>query len=107
MSWTAPESGSGCVVFKASIVEASKQWFSEDNLVKKLCEHNEGSTDVQPEILDTCNACTEAKYEVLPIEILITAYCKQFRRLPLKDCGREIHSRIIFPMMLGKQDLVM
>lgn len=64
VSWTAPESGSGCVVFRASIVEASKQWFSEDDLVKKLCEQNEGSTDVQPDILDTCNACTEAKYEV-------------------------------------------
>lgn len=64
MAWTAPESGSGCVIFKASIVEDSKLWFSEDDLIKKLCEQNEGNLDAQPDVLDRCNACTEAKYEV-------------------------------------------
>lgn len=64
VSWIAPESGSGCVVFKASIAETNKQWFSEDDLSKRLCEQVENSTDVQPEILDSCRACTEAKYEV-------------------------------------------
>lgn len=64
MSWTAPESGSGCVILKASIVEATKHWFSDDDLFKKICEHHDDSTDVQPDILERCNACTEAKYEV-------------------------------------------
>lgn len=65
VTWRAPPSGSGCVAFKATVVQASDLWFSEEgDLVRQLCEESEDSREVQPPILEECCACQEAKYEV-------------------------------------------
>ncbi|RWS10095.1 spondin-1-like isoform X3, partial [Dinothrombium tinctorium] len=64
--WLAPPTGSGCVVFKATVVENKDTWYmDEQGLTKVLCEEEVESLDEQPEVLDECCACEEAKYEVI------------------------------------------
>ncbi|GAB0098587.1 F-spondin [Sergentomyia squamirostris] len=63
--WTAPPPGSGCVVFRATVMEHRDVWYMDDGpLSKMLCEDEQDSIDVQPIIEDPCCACQEAKYEV-------------------------------------------
>ncbi|XP_020652871.2 spondin-1 [Pogona vitticeps] len=63
--WTAPSSGTGCVILKASIVQKRIIYFQDEgSLTKRLCEQDsalEGVTD-KP-ILDCC-ACGTAKYRL-------------------------------------------
>nr|CAH7757591.1 unnamed protein product [Callosobruchus chinensis] len=62
--WTAPPRESGCIVLKATVIESRENWFSEDGrLTRKLCEES-ADQNVQPERLERCTACSEAKYEV-------------------------------------------
>ncbi|XP_045480553.1 spondin-1-like isoform X2 [Harmonia axyridis] len=64
--WIAPPTGSGCVAFRATVVESKESWFSEDGLLTKImCEEVSENEDVQPEVLDDCCACDEAKYELV------------------------------------------
>nr|CAD7456745.1 unnamed protein product [Timema tahoe] len=61
--WTAPPSGSGCVIFRSTVVEYNDVWYMDDGpLSLILCEKVQETT--QPEIVKTCCACDEAKYEV-------------------------------------------
>nr|CAD7426797.1 unnamed protein product [Timema monikensis] len=61
--WTAPPSGSGCVVFRSTVVEYNDVWYMDDGpLSLTLCEKVQETS--QPEIVKTCCACDEAKYEV-------------------------------------------
>ena len=63
--WTAPTSGSGCIEFRATIVENRDLWYTDDvALIKKLCEESYSSLNEQPPVLKQCCACNEAKYEV-------------------------------------------
>ncbi|XP_050307769.1 spondin-1 isoform X2 [Anthonomus grandis grandis] len=63
--WVAPVKGSGCVKFKATVVESVDKWFNEDSdLTKVLCEEAPDTEDTQPKILKQCCTCDEAKYEV-------------------------------------------
>ncbi|XP_022235881.1 spondin-1-like isoform X2 [Limulus polyphemus] len=63
--WTAPPSLSGCVVFKATITEDKDAWYMDDGgLTKDLCEDEQERKDEQPDIIEDCCACDEAKYEV-------------------------------------------
>lgn len=65
MTWTAPEPGSGCLVFKSTVIEHRDVWFSDDGqLSKVLCEDLADSGDTQPIVLAECTACDEAKYEL-------------------------------------------
>uniref|UniRef100_A0A8C6KG46 Spondin-1 n=1 Tax=Nothobranchius furzeri TaxID=105023 RepID=A0A8C6KG46_NOTFU len=58
--WTAPPSGTGCVLLKASIVQKRIIYFQDEGaLTKRMCEKD--STD-RP-LLDCC-ACGTAKYRV-------------------------------------------
>uniref|UniRef100_A0A6Q2ZAA6 Spondin-1 n=1 Tax=Esox lucius TaxID=8010 RepID=A0A6Q2ZAA6_ESOLU len=63
--WTAPLSGSGCVILKASIVQKRIIYFQDEgSLTVRLCEKEAGfgeSTDKPP--LECC-ACGTAKYRV-------------------------------------------
>ncbi|CAH1962409.1 unnamed protein product [Acanthoscelides obtectus] len=62
--WTAPPRDSGCIVLKATVIESRESWFSEHGrLTRRLCEESEDQ-NVQPERLEKCCACSEAKYEV-------------------------------------------
>ncbi|OQR73585.1 spondin-1-like, partial [Tropilaelaps mercedesae] len=62
--WVAPPSGSGCIVFKASVVEEAQRWYADEGeLSRELCQDFE-NTDDQGEIMEHCCACEEAKYEV-------------------------------------------
>lgn len=63
--WTAPPAGSGCVVFRATVVEQRDVWYmDEGGLTKELCEEERDNQDLQPELVEECCACDEAKYEV-------------------------------------------
>jgi hypothetical protein len=62
--WKAPPKGSGCVVFRATVVENRDTWYMDDGqLSHLLCEDVEDN-DKQPEVVNSCCACNEAKYEV-------------------------------------------
>ncbi|XP_015783097.1 spondin-1-like [Tetranychus urticae] len=66
VSWRAPPSGSGCVLIKASIAVTPDIWFMDDGeLTRRLCPDTSLSIDEQPEILGQCDACDEAKYQLL------------------------------------------
>jgi spondin-1 len=65
ITWTAPTIGSGCIVFKSTVIEHKDIWYmDEGSLSKTFCEENVNSEDTQPKILDECKACDEAKYEL-------------------------------------------
>ncbi|XP_044749130.1 spondin-1-like [Coccinella septempunctata] len=64
--WIAPPTGSGCVAFRATVVENKESWFSEDGLLTKImCEEASENEDLQPVVLEECCACDEAKYELV------------------------------------------
>ncbi|XP_022237771.1 spondin-1-like isoform X2 [Limulus polyphemus] len=64
--WRAPPSGSGCVVFKATVIENQKKWYMDDGgLTHVLCEEKNESLEEQTTTLEYCCACDEAKYEVI------------------------------------------
>ncbi|XP_054716274.1 LOW QUALITY PROTEIN: spondin-1-like [Uloborus diversus] len=64
-TWKAPPAGSGCVMFRATVQENREQWFmDEGDLSKELCEEEQENPDEQPDVLDECCACDEAKYEL-------------------------------------------
>uniref|UniRef100_A0A8C7GFH5 Spondin-1 n=1 Tax=Oncorhynchus kisutch TaxID=8019 RepID=A0A8C7GFH5_ONCKI len=59
--WTAPSSGSGCVILKASIVQKRIIYFQDEgSLTVRLCE--KGTTTEKPPL--ECCACGTAKYRV-------------------------------------------
>ncbi|KAK8753005.1 hypothetical protein OTU49_001961, partial [Cherax quadricarinatus] len=61
--WTAPPAGSGCVRFRAMVVENRDVWYMDDGeLSKELCEEVQENDDMQPEVIYDCCACNEAKY---------------------------------------------
>ncbi|XP_025414677.1 spondin-1 isoform X3 [Sipha flava] len=63
--WTAPASGSGCVIFKATIVEYRDIWYMDDDqLNKKICEESNESNDENANVVYECCACHEAKFEL-------------------------------------------
>ena len=65
VTWTAPLSGNGCIVFRATLIEHRDIWYMDDGpFSKSLCEDEADSVDTQPSILTECRACDEAKYEL-------------------------------------------
>ncbi|XP_060858413.1 spondin-1 isoform X4 [Metopolophium dirhodum] len=63
--WTAPSSGSGCVVFRATIVEYRDIWYMDDDqLNKRICEESNESNDDNANVVYECCACHEAKFEL-------------------------------------------
>lgn len=60
--WTAPPPGSGCVVFRAMVLEDSNHWYADDgHLSKTFCERTDKDKKFDSE---DCCACDEAKYSV-------------------------------------------
>ncbi|CAG0924111.1 unnamed protein product, partial [Notodromas monacha] len=81
--WKAPSSASGCVMFKLSffsrflvknrltnpqgamVIERQNVWYMDDgSLQLELCPDVAGAVELPPAVLDECQACGEAKYEV-------------------------------------------
>ncbi|XP_076079810.1 spondin-1-like isoform X3 [Mytilus galloprovincialis] len=70
--WQAPEKGSGCVEFRATVVEAPEIWFKDDgNLTKVICEDvpamaplGDGTGEHRSEPRSTCCACGNARYHM-------------------------------------------
>lgn len=63
--WTAPPPGSGCVVFRATIVEDHELWYKDDERLNlELCEDDQRSESDQPDLDFPCCACDDALYEM-------------------------------------------
>ncbi|XP_975464.3 spondin-1 [Tribolium castaneum] len=61
--WAAPPPGSGCVTFKAMVLQDSTHWYADEgNLTKTFCEQTE--KDMKFDESDCC-ACDEAKYSMI------------------------------------------
>ncbi|KAK2838428.1 hypothetical protein Q7C36_013242 [Tachysurus vachellii] len=61
--WTAPPSGSGCVILKASVVQRKIISFQDEgSLTRRLCEKDPLKTTEKP--LHECCACGTAKYRL-------------------------------------------
>ncbi|CAJ0955610.1 unnamed protein product, partial [Mesorhabditis belari] len=66
VKWRAPEMSSGCVLFRASVIESKYIWYSDESqLTKKLCLQD-GYQKVVPvdEVTAECCACDQAKYQL-------------------------------------------
>ncbi|KAJ8002793.1 hypothetical protein DPEC_G00162650 [Dallia pectoralis] len=63
--WTAPPSGSGCVILKASIVQKRIIYFQDEgSLTVRLCEKETGFGETTDKPPVECCACGTAKYRV-------------------------------------------
>ncbi|XP_048526195.1 spondin-1 [Dendroctonus ponderosae] len=61
--WAAPPPGSGCVTFRAMVLENAERWFADDGrLSKTFCEQTD--KDIKFDENDCC-ACEEAKYSMI------------------------------------------
>jgi len=62
--WTAPPPTAGCVVFRATVLEAGEVWSQDsERLTLELCEEA-GEEEEDSPVQAQCCACEEAKYEV-------------------------------------------
>ncbi|XP_030058285.1 spondin-1-like [Microcaecilia unicolor] len=63
--WTAPPTGTGCVILKASIVQKRIIYFQDEgSLTKKLCEEDPTLNGVTEKPIFNCCACGTAKYRL-------------------------------------------
>ena len=54
-----------CLLNRATVVENCDTWYMDDEqLSHLLCEDVQDSDDKQPEAVNSCCVCNEAKYEV-------------------------------------------
>ncbi|KAL6258527.1 hypothetical protein P5V15_010484 [Pogonomyrmex californicus] len=64
VAWTSPMGGSGCILFRATVLETSDTWYMDSNLNFQMCQDLKAETDDEGDILYQCCACDEAKFEV-------------------------------------------
>lgn len=64
--WTAPPTGTGCVEFRATVIEYNDIWYKDDGaLTKSFCEESGVSDDDHPtEMIPDCCACGTGKYQM-------------------------------------------
>lgn len=61
-------------ICRATVVEHRDVWYQDDEqLTRTLCEDIQENHDKQPDVLEECCACNEAKYEVYVIYFQIAA----------------------------------
>ncbi|PSN42107.1 Spondin-1 [Blattella germanica] len=66
VTWTAPPPGSGCVFFRATVVEDHDVWYMDDPpLSVELCEDTQEVDSGLPEVIDRCCSCDDALYEMV------------------------------------------
>lgn len=64
VEWTAPPAGTGCIVFRATVVQRKKVWFMDDGALSlELCEGEVAQGNNHDASLDCC-ACGSPKYKV-------------------------------------------
>lgn len=90
INWTAPKRGSGCVTFRATVIEHRDVWYMDDGpLSKDFCEDEDTQDDYLSIIVESCRACSEAKYEVeasLHLWQIIIGYRDDFISIVLFFC---------------------
>ncbi|CEF70857.1 Thrombospondin, type 1 repeat and Proteinase inhibitor I2, Kunitz metazoa domain and Reeler domain and Spondin, N-terminal domain-containing protein [Strongyloides ratti] len=64
--WRAPNSGDGCVLLRATIIESRNIWYADDSLLTlKFCAKKTHESAIPEDNLNAkCCACTEAKYDI-------------------------------------------
>lgn len=87
VAWIAPsDPESGCVLFKAAILQHRNVWFIDDGfLTKRLCPEEVDEINSQTPTVRPCCACDEAKYEVFVIGLkkIYLSYRKTFVSLQI------------------------
>nr|CAD7439236.1 unnamed protein product [Timema bartmani] len=64
--WISPPKGSGCVVFRAMVLENKENWFADDGaLSRELCELETVRNEEDEAAQSECCACDEAKYQLI------------------------------------------
>ncbi|KAJ9583301.1 hypothetical protein L9F63_022355 [Diploptera punctata] len=64
--WIAPAKGSGCVIFRAMVLEDGDNWYADDgDLSRQLCELVETQKGKSGDDDGECCACDEAKYQLI------------------------------------------
>nr|CAD7194789.1 unnamed protein product [Timema douglasi] len=64
--WISPPKGSGCVVFRAMVLENKESWFADDGaLSRELCELETVRNEKDEAAQSECCACDEAKYQLI------------------------------------------
>jgi hypothetical protein len=59
-----------CFPNRATVVENRDFWYMDDGpLSRLLCEDVRENDDNQPDIMNPCCACEEAKYEVIDLSL--------------------------------------
>ncbi|XP_069691847.1 spondin-1 [Periplaneta americana] len=63
--WIAPKKGSGCIMFRAMVLEDAENWYADDGaLSRQLCELVETEKGKKDDGGECC-ACDEAKYQLI------------------------------------------
>ncbi|KAM4018565.1 spondin-1 isoform 2-T2 [Anomaloglossus baeobatrachus] len=63
--WTAPPSGTGCIILKASIVQKKIIYFQDEgSLTKRMCEQDSTIDGENEKAIPDCCACGTAKYRL-------------------------------------------
>ncbi|XP_060803704.1 spondin-2 [Amyelois transitella] len=64
--WIAPPKGNKCVTIYAVVAVKPDVWYSyEGPLSRKICENQRKAEDMQPLENNNCQACEEARYQIL------------------------------------------
>lgn len=64
--WISPPKGSGCIIFRAMVLEDSDNWYADDGaLSRQLCELPEPENGKKSTDDRECCACDEAKYQLI------------------------------------------
>lgn len=93
VKWIAPEDPqSGCVLFKAAVLQHRTVWFIDDGyLTKKFCRESVDEDNSQLPPVDPCCACDEAKYEVYFVRVINYKSIEFVYFCPRLDCvGAEL-----------------
>lgn len=65
VNWTAPEPGAGNLSIRATVIENRDIWYMDGIfLTIDLQEDVDSQADYLSNVLEQCDACDEAKYEV-------------------------------------------
>ncbi|XP_053612551.1 spondin-2-like [Plodia interpunctella] len=64
--WVAPAKGNKCVTIYAVVAVMVDVWYSHEGpLSRKVCENERKAEDMQPHENNNCQACEEARYQML------------------------------------------
>lgn len=90
--WTAPETGSGCIAFRATIIENRDSWYMDEGvLTQEMCEDEDAQKDFISNVLEQCCACNEAKYEVYNLHLQYAVCAVRLKIFLIFSCHLKVY----------------